>query len=267
VRDTTIRDLIDNHKLGFRLKFMQAVALATNDEFLVSYNLSIDAGDVLEYMKNLTYGWMDRKFSKYAEFDDLYNVNMSLVAGPSGYCYNFNMANASDLLHLDLYDHLLLLTKEQFQFSFRLPPHFNFTRSHFERTLLLKHRGLAENSTKPYPWSAREYLSGYITMVDLASATTTLNGSDVNFYAPNFLISNFSISTAFIKFYGTNHHKTFDYRGVNYWIHSPYEWFSKLSAHHRSMTTYSIIVYLNPQKVLIDEALESYPPQRFEIDA
>jgi hypothetical protein len=81
---------------------MQAVALATNDEFLVSYNLSVDADDVLDYMKNLTYIWMDWTFSKNAEFDDMYNVNLSLVAGPSGYCYSFNIANASDLFHLDL---------------------------------------------------------------------------------------------------------------------------------------------------------------------
>jgi hypothetical protein len=71
----------------------------------------------------------------------------------------------------------------------------------------------------------------------------------------------------FKKFFEYNHHKNFDYRGVNYWIHSPYELFSKLSAHHRSIARHSIIVNLNPQKVLIDEALESYPPQRFEIDA
>jgi hypothetical protein len=83
---------------------MQAVALATNDEFLVPYNLTIDAGDVLEYMENLTYIWMDQTFTKQVEFDDLYNVNLSLVAGPSGFCYNFNMVNASDLFHLDLYD-------------------------------------------------------------------------------------------------------------------------------------------------------------------
>jgi hypothetical protein len=98
---------------------MQAVALATNDEFLVRYNLTIDAGDVLDYMKNLTYIWMDRRFSKHIEFDDMYNANLSLVPGPSGYCYNFNMANASDLFHLNLYDHLLILSIDHWQVLFQ----------------------------------------------------------------------------------------------------------------------------------------------------
>jgi hypothetical protein len=82
------------------------------------------------------------------------------------------------------------------------------------------------------------------------------------------LFSNFhrNFFLAMLKFHGTNHHKTFDYRGDNYWIHSPYELFSKLSAHHRTIIRHSISVYLNPQKMLIDEALESYPPKRFVND-
>jgi hypothetical protein len=83
--------------------------------FLVLYNLSVDADDVLDYKKNLTYIWIDRTFSKSAEFDD----NFSLVAGPSGYCHNFNMANASDLFHLDLLANLLLLSINQFELLFQ----------------------------------------------------------------------------------------------------------------------------------------------------
>jgi hypothetical protein len=177
VRDTTIRDLIDYHEFDFRLKFMQAVALATNDDFLVSYNLTIDAGDVLDYMKKLTYIWMDRTFSKQAEFDDMYIVYLSLVAGPSGYCYNFNMANASDLLHLDLYDHRLLLNMRiSCKFSFRLPPHFNFSRSHFVNARLSKNRNFADNTTKPYPWSVSEHLSGYMSVVNFASVWVDSKG-------------------------------------------------------------------------------------------
>jgi hypothetical protein len=165
---------------------MQAVALATNDEILVHYNLTIDAGDVLDYMQKLTYIWMDPSFSKHAEFDDMYIVYLSLVPGPSGYCYNFNMANASDLFHLDLYGHHLLLLnmRIRFNFSFRLPPNFNFIRSHFVNARLSKNRDFADNSTKTYPRSVSEYLSGYMSMVDFTSHwVDSKGGMQQKFYA------------------------------------------------------------------------------------
>jgi hypothetical protein len=62
-----------------------------------------------------------------------------------------------------------------------------------------------------------------------------------------------------------NHHETFRYEGVNYLIHNPYEMFSKLSASHQTVNLCSMIVYVNPQKKIIDEALKSYEPKRFEV--
>jgi hypothetical protein len=57
-------------------------------------------------------------------------------------------------------------------------------------------------------------------------------------------------------------HETFTRQGVQYFIHSPYEMFSRESASHQTIVNHSMIVYLNPQKTIIDEALESYPPER-----
>jgi hypothetical protein len=61
--------------------------------------------------------------------------------------------------------------------------------------------------------------------------------------------------------YDFNHHEKFNYQGVNYFIHSPYELFSKSSVTHQTIANHSMIVYLNPQKRVIDEALESYEPK------
>jgi hypothetical protein len=59
-----------------------------------------------------------------------------------------------------------------------------------------------------------------------------------------------------------NHHETYNYQGLNYYIHSPYEFVSRDSAFHQTIANHSIIVHLSPRKILIDEALESYPPER-----
>jgi hypothetical protein len=59
-----------------------------------------------------------------------------------------------------------------------------------------------------------------------------------------------------------NHHEKFNYQGLNYFIHSPYELVSRDSAFHQTIANHSIIVHLNPRKMIIDEALESYPPER-----
>jgi hypothetical protein len=65
------------------------------------------------------------------------------------------------------------------------------------------------------------------------------------------------------KYMDSNHHENFVYEGAwFYYIHSPYEIFSKESAKHHSITEHSMIVHVNPQKTIIDEAVESYPLKR-----
>jgi hypothetical protein len=65
------------------------------------------------------------------------------------------------------------------------------------------------------------------------------------------------------KTYDRNHHKSYDYQGINYLIHSPFEMPSRFSRKHQTIANSSIIVLLNPTKIVIDEALESYEPKRF----
>jgi hypothetical protein len=60
-----------------------------------------------------------------------------------------------------------------------------------------------------------------------------------------------------------NHHEKYNYQGIKYLIHSPYELFTKQTSIHQSITNHSIIVYLNPKKVIIDKALESYEFKRY----
>jgi hypothetical protein len=63
-----------------------------------------------------------------------------------------------------------------------------------------------------------------------------------------------------------NIHESFIQQGNNYFISSPDEYFSKESAHHRTIVNHSLVVYLNPQKTIIDSNLEHYRPERFDIE-
>jgi hypothetical protein len=84
-----------------RLKYMQAIALVTGDEFLLSYNLTIGTEDVLDYLKKLLIPWKQKNYIRQANFDDFYGVDFATTLGPTGFCYNFNMIDAQDLYNLD----------------------------------------------------------------------------------------------------------------------------------------------------------------------
>jgi hypothetical protein len=81
---------------------MQAVALVTGDEFLVSYNLTISTEKVLSCFVGLLNKWDQKYVQREAYFDDKYAAEFNLVMGPSGFCYNFNLANAEELFNPDL---------------------------------------------------------------------------------------------------------------------------------------------------------------------
>jgi hypothetical protein len=78
---------------------MQVVALVTGDEFLVPYNLTIDTEDVLVYINLLSKAY--ETYQNFVTFDDYYGIDFARVIGSTGFCYNFNMVNASQLLRLD----------------------------------------------------------------------------------------------------------------------------------------------------------------------
>jgi hypothetical protein len=123
----------------------------------------------------------------------------------------------------------------------RLPSHFNFTRSVKERFMINKYFNEPVDPSESYPMSVTQPKTGYLSEVNKLS------------HYPRW------------KKYDYNYHSSFTHQGVNYYIHSPYEMFSKFTAKHQSIANFSMIVYLSPQKTIIDEALESYEPKRFEV--
>jgi hypothetical protein len=80
---------------------MQAIALVTGDEFLVPFNLTIDTNDVLEHIKNLTWNWNHKNYFQKVHFDDDYGIDFAEIIGASGFCYNFNLVDADELVFLN----------------------------------------------------------------------------------------------------------------------------------------------------------------------
>jgi hypothetical protein len=93
-----------------------------------------------------------------------------------------------------------------------------------------------------YPMGVTEHVSGFSSIIGLVSTRENREN----------------------RTFDRNHHKKFIFQGLNYLIHSPYEMFSKDSAVHQCIVNHSMIVYLNPQKTIIDKALEDYEPKRYE---
>jgi hypothetical protein len=77
---------------------MLAIALVTGDEFLVPYNLTIGTEKVLICLVGLLSKWSQKDFQRESYFDDKYAIEFNIVTGPSGFCYNFNMAKSEEVL-------------------------------------------------------------------------------------------------------------------------------------------------------------------------
>jgi hypothetical protein len=121
---------------------------------------------------------------------------------------------------------------------FRLPPHFNYTKSIKHRSQVLKYRILGVKPRLDYPKRVKDYHAGFQSIL-----MTNKHFFDFEVFE--------------------NHHETFVSQGVDYFIHSPYELFSKESQNHRTIVNHSIFVHLDPQKTIIDTVLEKYTPERF----
>jgi hypothetical protein len=79
------------------------------------------------------------------------------------------------------------------------------------------------------------------------------------------LFSLFKLRAIYLKDDGhDNFHKKFVYQSVKYLVHNPYELFTRESTFHQTITNHSLIIYLNPKKTTIDEALEGYEFGRFD---
>jgi hypothetical protein len=118
----------------------------------------------------------------------------------------------------------------------QMPASFNYSKEYYPGNQVLKYRIMTQEPNKPYPLSIVDYRAGLVSMIPR------------NGYGEPFDV---------------NHHEKFTTQGLKYFIHQPFEMLSRNMIKHESIVNHSMIIYVNPQKMIINEALESYEPQRF----
>jgi hypothetical protein len=79
---------------------MQAVALVTGDEFLVQFNLTIDAVNMDDFLYELTWKW-EKDINQRIGFDDFYGARFRQILSFSGMCFTFNVAAIEEILNLE----------------------------------------------------------------------------------------------------------------------------------------------------------------------
>lgn len=94
---------------------MQAIELITKDNFLEQFNISIDTSDIMYYMKKAMHVWFDsdyyenyedfeeKEYTYYNEIHFMYRfqVEFAEIITSKGFCYSFNIGDASNLFHLE----------------------------------------------------------------------------------------------------------------------------------------------------------------------
>jgi hypothetical protein len=80
---------------------MQAIALATGDEFLVPYNLTIEVGNIRNELVDLNWYWYNKYLPNNIAFDDLFSVIFTSNLGFSGICYTFNIVKFEEIFFIE----------------------------------------------------------------------------------------------------------------------------------------------------------------------
>jgi hypothetical protein len=133
----------------------------------------------------------------------------------------------------------MILEQTNSSILFRLPQHFNYSKSIKLYGQIVKYRIRSQIPDEPYPMSSEDYQAGFYIMIQMVE----------RYYKDKI---------------DENHHETHIYKGARFLIHNPNDLFSKDSPSHQTVVSHSVMVHVNPQKTIIDKALEKYNANRFE---
>lgn len=91
-----------------RKKHLQVVRLLSNDKILKEFNESVPMDDFLDRVRDFPEFWQesiedDYYYSYFKKFYWLkvFQANFSEVLARSGFCYTFNLPNASEIYNLN----------------------------------------------------------------------------------------------------------------------------------------------------------------------
>jgi hypothetical protein len=224
---------------------MQAIELATGDDFLAKYNLSIDTSDVIEYMRKATRIWTlndgDRpkdlgEYYHCADFMLKFKLITAEVITQRGFCYSFNIAEPSQLFRLEKCATSLPLHSHLDVFTCSVADVFNFPRTFEIREMIKKTKklGVANNAT--YPWSTHDHTLGFHSEILL-------------------------LPWRIDKF---ESHPSYSFFGVNYQFHDPLELPSNSNPRFVSHVGSSLIFLVEAELKQLGDTLLNYGLERFD---
>lgn len=98
-----------SYKLVFRLKLVQITSMISNDGFVSKMNVPIATDDFVDRLSDFVSFWQyDRSkvygtYPRYiqANWSSYYEVNLTRVLHPKGFCYTFNFPGISQFFHVE----------------------------------------------------------------------------------------------------------------------------------------------------------------------
>jgi hypothetical protein len=87
---------------------MQIASLISNDSFMSGLNISIPTDDLVDHLNDFVDFWIynDGEFYPmeiHAIWSSYYEVNLTQVLHPKGFCFTFNAPKASEVFRLEKY--------------------------------------------------------------------------------------------------------------------------------------------------------------------
>jgi hypothetical protein len=85
---------------------MQITSLISNDEAMLTFNLSIPTDDFVDRLDDFISFWNYQEGDfyprdQYAMWDSHFEVNFTRILQPEGFCYTFNLPMISEFFHVD----------------------------------------------------------------------------------------------------------------------------------------------------------------------
>lgn len=78
---------------------LQAIALICKPDYLKTVDIKTQTGDLVDILREISR--LDWFLEQSASWNKIYGTPFSQRLTPFGYCFTFNIINASDLLHMN----------------------------------------------------------------------------------------------------------------------------------------------------------------------
>lgn len=100
-----------DYEFASRLKYLQITSLISGDGFMAKMNRSIPTDDFVQRLEDFVSFWKYDSYKAYqtypmyihAKWLSRYEVNLTRVLHPKGFCFTFNFPGSNEIFNLEKY--------------------------------------------------------------------------------------------------------------------------------------------------------------------